>query len=158
MYIKKTCFNSIIASLNQTFQLIYECKMCVCMCDRVNVSLASRRLIFRSHIISFLSPLHQQRIGRVFNPLDFNLLIVDSHCCQGTSHFLLWNTDILPWIKMKIWIWSAVIAKMFWKWSDVLKSLFCWGRPHLDILPCVFLFFQNTAGVQGRLWYLHWLL
>lgn len=84
---------------------------CVCTCNRTNMSLASRCLVFSSCIVGFLSPFHQQWIGRVFNPLDFNLLIVNSHCCQGTSHFFLWNTDITALKRKKIWIWGAMTAQ-----------------------------------------------
>lgn len=44
-------------------------------------------------ITGFLPPFRQQWVGRVLNGLDFDLLIINSHCGQGTSHFLL---DLLP--------------------------------------------------------------
>lgn len=38
---------------------------------------------------SFLPPLQKQRVGRVFNLFDFDLLVVDPHGGQGTGHLLL---------------------------------------------------------------------
>lgn len=38
---------------------------------------------------SFLPPLQKQRVGRVFNLFYLDLLIVDTHCGQGTGHLLL---------------------------------------------------------------------
>uniref|UniRef100_A0A0E9X9E2 Uncharacterized protein n=1 Tax=Anguilla anguilla TaxID=7936 RepID=A0A0E9X9E2_ANGAN len=44
---------------------------------------------------SLLPPLHQQWIGGIFNSLDFDLLVIDSHRGQCAGHFLL---DVLPGI------------------------------------------------------------
>lgn len=38
---------------------------------------------------SFLPPLQKQRVGRIFNLFYLDLLVVDTHCGQGTGHLLL---------------------------------------------------------------------
>lgn len=45
---------------------------------------------------SFLPPLQKERIGRIFNLLYLDLLVVDTHCGQGTGHLLLRRGRVPP--------------------------------------------------------------
>lgn len=42
----------------------------------------------------FLPPLQKQRVGCIFNLFYLDLLIVDTHCGQGTGHLLLGGSGL----------------------------------------------------------------